>query len=297
MLKIETGAPAQAVLQGAKHVLFVEGTKDGLDVTVLGELLSPKLRVEPLGASFSIRSAASALHAFHPEYWFVIDRDDWDEDVVEKSWSTFPDPSHDNLLIWRRKELESYFLEPDWLMKSAYAMSKASRPKLKKWIEDRASEIVLLAAANRVLVSHRNRVKRSAGELLKEGDVQGLDRAAVEEKLVAAPLLQALRDSASEGLTEATIRSAFNTECEVLMSGKFPLEFDQGLWRQLMPAKAMFRNLVSTWMRVPDLAKGGTARLTGRAAERAVAVDLLKNQQTDAPADLLQLKSLLDTLT
>lgn len=69
MVTVKTGASSQDVLQGAKHVLFVEGTKD---VAVLEKLLSPKLRVEPLGPSFSVRSVAKALRKFHPEYWFII---------------------------------------------------------------------------------------------------------------------------------------------------------------------------------------------------------------------------------
>ncbi|MEZ4253145.1 MAG: hypothetical protein R3B99_33470, partial [Polyangiales bacterium] len=256
-----------------------------MDVTVLGELLSPKLRVEPLGPSFSVRSAASALHAFHPEYWFVIDRDDWDDEVVESSWKSFPDPNCNNLLIWRRKELESYFLEPEWLMRSAYLTPNASQSSLEAWIEARGSEGVWLAAANRVLVSRRNLVKRTGAGLLKEGDVHGLSKPDVENMLVGAPLLRQLIDTSSV-LEEAKIRSAYNEQCELLTGGSFPLRFGEGTWAALMPAKAIFRGVVNKWMRVPDLAKGGKAKLTGRAAERAIAVDLLKNQSAFAPSDL-----------
>jgi len=297
MLTIETGAAAQAVLQGAQHVLFVEGTKDGLDVTVLGELVSPKLRVQPLGSSFSVRSAATALHVFHPEYWFVIDRDDWDEGVVEASWAHFPDPAYDNLLIWRRKEVESYFLEPDWLARSAYWKPTASASELREWIAAQASASVWFAAANRVLVSRRNLVKRSPGPLLSEGQAHGRNASEVEELLVAAPLLQGLRDTVSSGVTEVEVRSAYHKECALLTGGVFPLQFGSGTWRELMPAKAMFRGIVNQWMRVPDQSRPGNARLTGRAAERAVAVDLLKNHHEYAPADLLKLRALLEAVT
>jgi hypothetical protein len=51
MAFIKVGAAASEVLQGAKHVLYVEGNGDeGLDVAVLGELLSPRVRVAPLDA-------------------------------------------------------------------------------------------------------------------------------------------------------------------------------------------------------------------------------------------------------
>jgi hypothetical protein len=297
MVAVRTGVASQEVLQGARHVLFVEGTKEGLDVTVLHELLMPKLRVEPLGPSFSVRSVATALHQFHPEYWFVIDRDDWADEVVNASWANFPDPTKDNLLIWRRKELESYFLEPAWACNSRYAKQSTTPVALQSWLAAEASKVLLLEAANRVLIATRNRVKGCPGNLLAARDVQGCTRDQVVEKLVASPLLASLASTTTSELAELQIRTAFDDEVTKLSSGVDPLAWGKGRWRDLISAKPLFRSMVNQWFEVPDHAEGGKARLTGRDAERAVAVDLLKNHQDTMPADFSELKRILDKVT
>ncbi|MBU1666608.1 MAG: hypothetical protein KKG92_14605 [Gammaproteobacteria bacterium] len=294
MLTVRTGAASQEVLQGAQHILFVEGTKDGLDVTVLHELLTPKLRVEPLGASFSVRSVATALHEFHPEYWFVIDRDDWDDATVDASWRGFPDPAKDNLLIWRRKELENHFLEPAWACNSKYFKPGKTSVDLGLWLAAEASKVLWLEAANRVLIAKRNRVKRSPGSLLKQGDLHGCSRDQVVEKLVSSPLLSDLATTAKKELAKRRVRLDFDKEVETLSGGNIPLTWGHGSWRDLMSGKAFFHSMVSEWFVVPDNSKGGNARLSGRSAQRAVAVDLLRSHQDTMPQDFSVLRQMLE---
>lgn len=294
MVTVRTGALPQDVLQGAKHVLFVEGTKDGLDVVVLERLLSPKLRVEPLGPSFSVRSVATALRQFHPEYWFVIDRDDWDDAAVEASWRRFPDPAYDNLLIWRKKELESYFLEPDWACRSRYLASSVSSDSLKTWLAAEAGGLLLLEAANRVLVKIRNSIKQSRAPLLTAAEVEGCTMAQVIQKLLDSPMLEMLAASMAVEVSEARVRTTFEDEVQHLSGGLLPLTWGTGRWRDLVSGKALFRSMVNRWFEVPDQRQDGKARLTGRDAERAVAVDLLLHHQDTMPADFSELKAVLD---
>jgi hypothetical protein len=294
MVSVKVGGPADAVLQGAGRVLFVEGNPDGLDVTVLRELLSPRVRVASLGPSYSVRSVAEALHKEHPNYWFVIDRDEWDDATVEKSWRSFPDPTQCNLLIWRRKELESYFLEPAWVVHSRYLKDGATEERITSWLEAQAGKTIWLDAANLVIVRARNNVKRARCELLARSDVQNLDRAEVENRLLEA---QGLADLAGLSATEADpqrLRQAYAEACTTLSGDVWPLSFNVGRWRDLIPAKAMFSSLVNQWFKVPDPAKGGRAMLTGRDAQFVVATDLLKNHQDSAPPDLRALKQVLE---
>lgn len=281
------------IRQGAQHTLFVEGIEAGLDVTVLSELLTPKLRVVALGPSYSIRSVATALHAHHPEYWFLIDRDDWDDDTVERSWQTFPDPSKDNLLIWRRKELESYFLEPEWVTTSAYLKPKTTRTELERWLASEASKNLYLNADNRVLVSTRNCVKGASASLLSADDVHGLSREQIAEKLVASPLVANLLGAVEVRTSAAALRAAFEAEIATLSGDTIPLVWGVGRWRELLPAKALFRAMVNRWFVVPDMSQGRRARLTGRDAERAVAIELLRHHQDSMPTDLAELRTIL----
>ena len=102
-------------LQG-QHILFVEGSdKESVDPKVLNELFSRRVRIEPLGPSFSVGSVAEALQPNHPTYYFLIDRDHYDGSFIDKCWNNFSDPDTNNLLIWRRREIENYFLDPKYL--------------------------------------------------------------------------------------------------------------------------------------------------------------------------------------
>lgn len=303
MIRVDTGVATDAVNQSAQHILFVEGTTEGLDANVLHELLAPKIRVESLGPSYSVRSVATALHASHPHYWFVIDRDEWDDTAVDTAWKNFPDPNANNLLIWRRKELESYFLEPAWICKSRHIKLGASVDQLEQWLAREASRNLWLDAANRVLIAARNSIKQSPGSLLKSDDTKGMGREQVAEKLVASPLLANLRQRASSTLEESKIRADFDQEIELLSAGTVPLVWGKGRWRDLMDAKAVFHTMINQWFVVPDLAQHATEqkptppKLSGQAAQLAVAVDLLKNHRSSMPEDFKILKAVLDKQT
>ncbi|MDE0446064.1 MAG: hypothetical protein OXH96_05275 [Spirochaetaceae bacterium] len=65
MIRVRAGVGADAVRFDSRHVLFVEGGgDDAIDPVILRELLGSRLRIEPLGASFSVASVA-AIH--YPE--------------------------------------------------------------------------------------------------------------------------------------------------------------------------------------------------------------------------------------
>lgn len=128
MINVTTGIRAEEVRLQGQHVLFVEGRdKDSVDPKVLNTLFSGGLRIEPLGPSFSVRSVAEALHPHHPTYYFLIDRDHHEHDFVEGCWKNFPDPDTNNLLVWRRREIENYFLEPRYLVQSKYCRVSEER--------------------------------------------------------------------------------------------------------------------------------------------------------------------------
>lgn len=114
-MRVEDSVRPEQVRQSARHTLFVEGARDdAFDPTVLKRLFG-MITVKALGPSHHIRAAAEAMYAHHPEHYFIIDRDFHDDTDVERTWSRFPDPEFSNLLMWRRRELENYFIEPAYL--------------------------------------------------------------------------------------------------------------------------------------------------------------------------------------
>ena len=78
------------------------------------------VEVQAMGSCEHIRSAAQALIHQHSAYYFLIDRDDQNQITVDDSWSKFPDPNAYNMLIWHKRELENYFIAPDYLEKSSF---------------------------------------------------------------------------------------------------------------------------------------------------------------------------------
>ena len=160
MMRVRQGPRPEEIRQGAKHVLFVEGHDDNsFDVTVLREFFDHRIRVEPLGPSYSVKSVAQALYHFHPFYYFLIDRDDHHEDDhIERCWDEFPDPNTHNLLIWRFREIENYFLLPDYLMNSDHL--NRNRVDLESEIIRLCQSRIHLDAANSVIVSIREELKR-----------------------------------------------------------------------------------------------------------------------------------------
>ncbi len=129
MIGVKRGIrPEEVRLQG-QHVLFVEGEGgDSVDPTVLNELFEQRIRIEPLGSSYFVRSVAEALFSCHPTYYFLIDRDHYADEYVDRCWNSFPDPEKHNLLVWRRREIENYFLEPEYLGKSRQSAKSSSKP-------------------------------------------------------------------------------------------------------------------------------------------------------------------------
>ena len=159
MVQIRQGIRPEEVRRGAEHVLFVEGSGDGsLDQVVLRALLrNTALRVEAMGLSYSVRSAAQALAQYHPRYYFLIDRDHYDDEFAEKSWQDFPGPAKGNLLVWRRREIENYFLEPSFLVESKYC--HISEGELTTTLVRVAQKRLFLDASNSVISSVRQEQK------------------------------------------------------------------------------------------------------------------------------------------
>ena len=91
-----------------------------MDPKILNTLLPDEIRIELLGPSFSVKSVAEALHKHHTTYDFLIDRDHHDDEFVDRCWKEFPNPDTHNLLVWRHREIENDFLDPEYLSCSQY---------------------------------------------------------------------------------------------------------------------------------------------------------------------------------
>lgn len=286
------GLPPSAANQGANHILYVEGNDDSLDVAILGELLGSMILVRPLGNCHSLKSVARALFPYNKDWWFIIDRDHHDDAAVEKSWRDFPDPNQHNLLIWRRKELENYLLEPAWLTVSRYIGWGYDEATLKRMICQAADERVWFEAANLVLRALREEVKGAPSDLLRRGALTVDDEAHALDAMRASTMLHTLKNAAGVDLSDQALADRLSAEVHRLSGGALPLRWGVGRWRDLMPGKELIHELLPAFV-VKDTTG---RRLQGPLALNVLARDLFKNHPNGAPADLLTLRATLQRI-
>ena len=292
MIKVLKNPSSKAVLLGSKHVLFVEGKDDeAFDPVVLSEFLPAEINVKALGPASSIRNVAYAFQHYHPNYYFLIDRDFHFLDAdVENHWKKFPSKETYNLLIWKRKEIENYFLDPQYLAKSEYC--KVSSEVLEKKILQLAEKRLNIDAANHVIVSVREKIKESSINKLphkscfldKESTRHGL----LEELGKYIPLNNKL---IKDDLSADKITERFYETLKSMQEGS-KLKFNQGDWLQKIEGSKILTSIVdSSDFKVPSLEKG---LLHGKEKTKEVIRKLLKNNILLQPEDFNALQNLIN---
>jgi hypothetical protein len=279
--------------QRARHVLFVEGppgqASSSFDQVVLSALLQDVVQVEALGASFHLRSAAEALYPFHPTYYFLIDRDHHDDAFVARTWERFPDPATYNLLVWPRRELENYFIDPAFLLHSQHL--NVDEEALRTCIRSSCRRRLYLDVANQVITDCR--------EPLKERWIRHFD--AIEALPTRESALAALRDHPSfaakrEAFAACThpdaLTARFVAVLEDFTGGRDPLEFGAGRWLERLRGKEVWPTVAARCFRIAD-AQGRP--LQGPRKELELAKALLRRPLVEQPADLQRLHQLLTT--
>lgn len=290
MTKVRTGVRPDEISQSARHVLFVEGIQDSLDPPVLRCLLRDIITVKPMGPSFNIRSAAEALHPYYPDHYFLIDRDHHDLKTVENSWRNFPDPETNNLLIWRRRELENYFIDPKYAAKSEYC--DCSIKDLQKCILETARKRIFLDAANLVIIQIRERLKEKWIEIFTKIE-EFENKESALQKLINSPDFRTKKSSVPQILRKDNIAQRFEKEIKDLFGGQDELSFGQGSWLEMVKGKKVLPTVVNECFEVKD-AKG--QRLQGGKAVVETAKDLLRLELPEQPPDFQELHALLENI-
>jgi hypothetical protein len=244
------------IWQRARHVLFVEGKDanaiDPMILEILFEDMIEEYRfwVKPMGASYHVKSVAEALHKHHPNYYFLIDRDHHHDDkFIEKCWKNFPDPTTDNLLVWFRRELENYFLIPDYLVKSQYIT--VSEDELRQHIRETFQERLYLETVNHVIVYIREELKNKWIELFeKPSEFRTKDEAIA--KLVNLPAFTVPMTKMTHLSSQDKLKDLFDEFIELFTDDKKTLEFGCGQWHQLMRGKKVLPRIINRCFQVKD---------------------------------------------
>lgn len=283
MITVKTPIRADEVRLSAKHVLYVEGRDvNSVDPKILSNLLPDEIRIEPLGPSFSVQSVAEALYKHHPTYYFLIDRDHHDDNFVEKCWSEFPNPETNNLLVWRRREIENYFLDPKFLAFSRYHCT--TRKSLCKHIVQCARNRVYLDVANQVIVSIREALKRPWIPLFSDLSDFPTEQCALAQ-LRDANQFDLHRVRVSNLVSFNEIKNRFKYTLESMTGGQEDLIFGKGKWLHFIRGKKVLNQVInSNHFHVQGL--------TGREKLNAIIKDLLREDFDSTPDDFIALRDL-----
>lgn len=231
------------VLQGAKHILYVEGPAGGvsLDSIYLSEFLAPVIKsVRPLGPCFSIASVAESMREEHPSYYFLIDRDHQDDSRVQKAWDDFLSGKA-NLLIWRKRELENYFLDPPLLASSPH--TKGDEQSIADEMLRIARERFWMECANQVIISIREEQKQQwIGLFSRPKELQ--DEGTARRKLLERTEWRKRSRTVTSSVEVGRITTMFDQTVEEWSGGRCPIEFGHGIWPSRMSGKSILRMIL-----------------------------------------------------
>jgi hypothetical protein len=291
-MRVQSGVNATQVNQNAQHKLFVEGSDQEIDPIVIKELLDNNdltaVGVRTMGGCDNVRSAAQALINEYPSYYFLIDRDDQDQETVDRSWQSFPNPDEYNMLIWHKRELENYFIDPDYIKKSPRLKPEIN---IEQRILDECNLRIFLNAANLTLYSisrelrkplpiqhFRNRDEfqnQNAGRLKLEGLATAMDDR---------------KTSVSTILEQNAVNQRYLDFIQELTAGIIPLQYGSGSWLERMSGKEIFRSIANQCFDVRDL-QGNL--VTGKEKNKIIAKELTRLPLQDQPLDFQELIRLL----
>jgi hypothetical protein len=287
MIKPQVGSRPEDIRQGAKHVLFVEGNDDNaIDPVVLKELFRGKLDVKPLGSSFHIKSAAQAMFRHHPSYYFIIDRDHHTDEEVKIMWDNFSKPKNCNLLIWKKRELENYFLDPEYLSMSHFL--SVSKDELNDKIKTIFSEYLYLDVTNHVIISVREEFKQNWIMLFdNRDDFPSKDKAIT--KLISANEFSAFTDKVSNSVQEKSLIERFEKHLSEITGGNDSLDYGNGKWLELLPGKKKLNQIINDCFRV-QYDDGKVPQ--GKEKLNVIIRYLLKMELNQQPSDFQELREL-----
>jgi hypothetical protein len=291
-MKLQRGINATQVNQNARHKLFVEG-KDNqeIDPIVIKELLDNNnltaVGVSTMGACDNVRSAAQALIKEYPSYYFLIDRDDQNQENIDKSWQDFPNPDKYNMLIWHKRELENYFIDPGYINQSIYLKPGID---IQNSILDECNLRLFLDAANLTLYSISRELRRPLPIPHFKNPAEFKDKDAGILKLDGLSAMSEKQASVATVLEQDTVKNRYSEFIEELSGGIIPLRYDLGSWLERMSGKEIFRVLANQCFEVKDL-EGNLVK--GKEQNKIIAKELVKLPIQEQPQDFQNLVKLL----
>jgi hypothetical protein len=289
MLTVKRNIRPEEVSFDRKHVLFVEGDFDSMDYRILSRFLCD-IKVQPMQKSYWIKSVAEALAPVHPTYYFLIDKDHHSDDEVNRCWREFPNPNTFNLIIWRKREIENYFLDPNLLSRSRYLTKSTAKSDLQSKILESAQKRLFINIANQVIVSVREELKSNWIKIFTEK--QGFsDKHSAINILKKTKEFEIFRNNVGAKTAETELIDRFESIHELVSKGDETLSWDRGNWISMLAGKEILNDILnSTYFKVKDVQNNF---LQGKEKVKHIISDLIKNGDSYLPDDFMALKKLI----
>lgn len=289
---LQTDVAPEAFGQRAERRLYVEGEPDSIDREVVSILTKGLgLSISSLGTSSNIRVAVNALHADHPTYAYLIDRDYLDTPLVEDAWRDFPNPNKGNLLIWRKRSIENYFLDVEWLSKSNLFVQEKKAYLIQK-LERVARERVFLDAANLTVGIARGTLFKNS--MTFDNNAQRY-RSLAEGKaaLLARQEWQSIPETIASAFAHRNIETIYeNFVADMLGPAAVVPKYGHGTWADCMDAKPLANAIFeSSAFKVPS--NSGARKLSALEKRSAIVRDLIESG-VGLPNDFTEVRRMLE---
>ncbi|MCU4764616.1 hypothetical protein OCF08_21735 [Bacillus cereus] len=287
-ISVSSGVGEEAVLQAAKHIFFVEGNRGSIDKFAISALFEDidGISVEGMGHCGYVSSVAEALVHYHPTYYFLVDRDAQSDEEVNEAWEKFPELDKNNLLIWKCKEMENYFLSPDFCKHSRYFTGDVD--KYIKGLEQVANERVFFDVVNHVIVSVRNQ-SREKWISCFQGTSKFKDKEMSLNELLSISEYSEKITRDTNLFAKENLTTLFEERLDLLLGGANRCVYGQGRWMELMGGKKIFHQMVNNFFKVPN--REGVL-VNGRDKELEVVKSLVMLPDEKLPQDFVDLKKL-----
>ena len=235
-------APSPAV-NNAVCRLYVEGSETSLDTSILDALFRKcPVHIRAIGSCNSVESVAQAFAKEEPKSFFLIDRDHYHKEK-DLDWNRFQ-TGETNLLIWQKKELENYFIDPDFLIRSEFLREGATLEQLRSQVLGRSQKRLYLDVANYVIVSMRESMKENWINILTNpNDCPDVKTALV--RILHHQSLEIIKQRVNKITLESEVESRFHSYLHEMTGDSETLQYDKGKWLDMVSGKSILEELMN----------------------------------------------------
>ncbi len=189
------------------------------------------------------------------------------------------------VLLWRRKELENYFIDPAFVVHSPFF--DGNQQDLNSFLEREATKRVFLDAANYAVIKARDLCRMNWITIARETEAYQNREAAIN-KLLSRPEFERKLQADQELLSKEKLVHLFETRLQDMIAGQERCAMGQGRWLQLISGKKIMKSLFSLSMfNVTD--RSGRS-LQGTVKELQIAKSLMKLDEERLPDDFVELR-------